>query len=476
MSDYLLDLGQKPLAKKLVKRLNLPIALPETLRRASGSLSAHPLSGLRVVIQGGDASNSLLTSLQSLTVAGGGELVDANDTDREAAIHGMVFDATALASPQALAVLFEFFQPRLSQLATSGRIIVLGIEPSAARDASAAATQAALTGFVKSLAKEVGRKGATAQLVTLDSALAQGKSPADATRRTEALSTPITYLLSERSAYVSGQVLPLSGLVLPPESKLRSPTRPLAGKKAVVTGAAHGIGHAIARRLAEEGAELLCVDHPTQHNALAAVVAGLASEGQALPIDLARPDAARELATHLEKVWGSVDILVNNAGVTRDKTLARMSRSAWDLTVDVNLGATIAITHALLGGDGALIHLLQPEGRIICLASIAGIAGNTGQTNYAAAKSGVIGYVRQLAPRLAARGITINALAPGFIDTRMTQAMPITIREVARRFNALKQAGKPEDVAEACLFLATPGAHAITGAALRVCGLNHLGA
>jgi 3-oxoacyl-[acyl-carrier protein] reductase len=163
-------------------------------------------------------------------------------------------------------------------------------------------------------------------------------------------------------------------------------------------------------------------------------------------------------------------VVVHNAGVTRDKTLARMKPELWDQAVDINLGAVVRITQVLLEGT------LRDEGRIVCLSSVAGIAGNMGQTNYAASKRGIIGYIENLAPAVAKRGITVNAIAPGFIETRLTAAMPVAIREVARRLSALGQGGQPRDVAEAITFLSTPGADGITGRVLRVCGGAFVGA
>jgi 3-oxoacyl-[acyl-carrier protein] reductase len=165
-----------------------------------------------------------------------------------------------------------------------------------------------------------------------------------------------------------------------------------------------------------------------------------------------------------------VDIVVHNAGITRDRTLGKMDASRWDLAVQVNLGGVIRITEALLQGP------LRDHGRIILLSSVAGIAGNFGQTNYAASKSGVIGYTRALAPLVAGRGITVNAVAPGFVETRLTAAIPLATREAGRRLSSLTQGGAPVDIAEAITFLATPGASGLTGRVLRACGGSFLGA
>jgi 3-oxoacyl-[acyl-carrier protein] reductase len=148
-----------------------------------------------------------------------------------------------------------------------------------------------------------------------------------------------------------------------------------------------------------------------------------------------------------------------------------MKADAWDMAVDINLGAVVRITDRLLEDS-----VLRPGGRIICLSSVSGIAGNRGQTNYSASKAGIVGFVEALASKVAKKGITVNAIAPGFIETRLTSAMPVAIREAARRLSALGQGGKPEDVGQAITFLATPGAVGLTGQTVRVCGGGLVGA
>jgi 3-oxoacyl-[acyl-carrier protein] reductase len=200
-------------------------------------------------------------------------------------------------------------------------------------------------------------------------------------------------------------------------------------------------------------------------------------KGSSLIMDLLDPEAVPKMISYLKAHVSKVDILVNNAGMTRDKTLARMPRDWWDDTLTINLQAPLKLSQALLAAKGEHDQPLMPSGgRIICMASIAGIAGNAGQTNYATAKAGLIGGVRALAAAAAGRDITVNALAPGFIETRMTAAMPTALREVARRFNSLNQGGLPVDVAEAAVFLSMPGAGGISGDVLRVCGQNLIGA
>ena len=184
-----------------------------------------------------------------------------------------------------------------------------------------------------------------------------------------------------------------------------------------------------------------------------------------------RVAACKGVAGQQRAAGGCLDILVHNAGITRDKTLAKMDEQRWDLTIDVNLSSVIAVTETLLK-DGTV----PDGGRVVLVSSIAGIAGNAGQTNYAASKSGIVGLTRHLGCVLADRDIAVNAVAPGFIETRLTHAIPFTIREVGRRFSNLNQGGLPVDVAEAITFFSTPGAGGLHGNVLRVCGGNLLGA
>jgi len=164
-------------------------------------------------------------------------------------------------------------------------------------------------------------------------------------------------------------------------------------------------------------------------------------------------------------------VMVHNAGITRDRTLARMKPERWDAVLEVNLSSQERINDVLLDQD-----LIPNGGRLIGVASIAGIAGNRGQTNYATSKAGVIGLVQSMAPVLAGRGITVNAVAPGFIETAMTAKMPLMLREAGRRMNSMAQGGLPVDVAETIAWFASPGSGGVTGNVVRVCGQSLLGA
>ncbi|ONK10242.1 3-oxoacyl-ACP reductase [Streptomyces sp. MP131-18] len=365
----------------------------------------------------------------------------------------LLLDATGITAIGQLAAVHAFFHPRIRSLLPNGRVLVLGTPPESAATPGAAAAQQALEGFVRSLGKEL-RHGATAHLLLI----APGAE--------EAMESTVRFVLSARSAYVSGQPLRLAA-----EGPAEVPAdwnRPLAGRTALVTGAARGIGAAVAETLHRDGARVLCLDVPGQRDALHALADRLG--GTALALDVTADDAVPRIAAHLgEEHGGGLDVLVHNAGITRDKTLGRMDADRWHTVLDVNLAAVERLTEGLLPA-------VRDGGRIVATSSISGLAGNAGQTNYAASKAGVTGLVRAFAPAVAARGITVNAVAPGFIETRMTAAVPPLVRQAGRRLNSLGQGGLPVDVAEAVAYFASPGTGAVTGQVLRVCGQALMGA
>jgi len=193
--------------------------------------------------------------------------------------------------------------------------------------------------------------------------------------------------------------------------------------------------------------------------------------GSPLTLDITAADAPGRIADHLMETHGGVDVVVHNAGVTRDKTLGRMIEDLWATVIDINLSSEERINDELL--ERGAIH---ENGRIVCVSSMNGIAGNAGQTNYATSKAGVIGMVQSLAPVVAERKVTINAVAPGFIETKMTAAMPMALREAGRRMNSLSQGGLPVDVAETIAWFASPASTGVTGNVVRVCGQSLIGA
>jgi 3-oxoacyl-[acyl-carrier protein] reductase len=363
----------------------------------------------------------------------------------------LVFDATGASSTADLTSLQRFFSPVIRQLGTAGRVIVVGRTPELAASPGQQIAQRALEGFTRSLGKEV-KRGATVNLVYV--------AP-DAHDR---LDSTLRFFLSPKSAYVSAQVVRIgTGPVVG-----NDPDAPLAGKIALVTGAARGIGEAIAKTLARDGATVLGVDVAQNANDLRRVMSSIG--GSELLLDVTAIDAPQRVAAAAAEL-GGLDIVVHNAGITRDKRLANMRTDTWDAVLDVNLRAPERIT-AHLVESGAL----KDGGSVIGVSSIAGIAGNNGQTNYATSKAGVIGLVQALAPRLSDRQIRINAVAPGFIETEMTAKIPFTIREVGRRLNSLQQGGLPIDVAETIAWFADPASAGVTGNVVRVCGQSLLGA
>jgi 3-oxoacyl-[acyl-carrier protein] reductase len=337
---------------------------------------------------------------------------------------------------------------------TSGRVIVLGMPPEEADSPRRATAQRALEGFVRSIGKEV-RKGATAQLVYV------GENAEDQIEST------LRFYLSPKSAYVSGQVVQIGAGAGTAEGV--DWEHPQAGRFALVTGASRGIGRAIAQVLARDGAHVIGLDVPALQRELEETVGELG--GSTLVLDITDDDAPERIADHLLTNHGGVDVVVHNAGVTRDKTLGRMSDEQWDMVLAINLTAQERINEALLARDA-----LRENGRIVCVSSMSGIAGNAGQTNYAASKAGVIGMVHALAPEVASKRVTINAVAPGFIETQMTAAMPIATREAGRRMNSLAQGGLPVDVAETIAWYANPASGGLNGTVVRVCGQSLVGA
>jgi 3-oxoacyl-[acyl-carrier protein] reductase len=267
---------------------------------------------------------------------------------------------------------------------------------------------------------------------------------------------------------VSGQVVRVGKGVAPSETPVDW-ERPLAGKVALVTGASRGIGESIAEVLARDGAHVVGVDVPAQASDLDAVADRLG--GSTLTLDITDSGAPASIASELLDKHGGVDVVVHNAGVTRDKTLGRMSEELWRMVIDINLIAPQRIDAELFARNA-----IRENGRVALVSSISGIAGNAGQANYATSKAGVIGIVQAFAPALAARNATLNAVAPGFIETAMTARMPMFLREAGRRMNSLAQGGLPLDVAETIAWFANPASGGVNGNVVRVCGQSLIGA
>ena len=369
-------------------------------------------------------------------------------------VKALVFDATGLTDSTQSGALYQFFHDAARSILPCGRVVVLGRPPEACSTARQATVQRALEGLTRSLAKEL-KKAITVQLVYV------------AEQAQDELESTLRFLLSPRSTYVSAQVIRV-GQVVDTHTVPADWAQPLAGKKVLVTGASRGIGAAIAQVMAREGADVICLDVPQAQDSLNAIASQVA--GKALAMDIGSPEAPQALV-QAALADGGWDVVVHNAGITRDKTIANMKEHFWDSVININLSTQERINEALVD-KGAL----RRGARIVCVSSISGIAGNVGQTNYALSKAGVVGMVQSSAPHLAKHGITINAVAPGFIETAMTAAVPFAMREAGRRLNSLSQGGLPQDVAEAICWLASPASGGVTGNVVRVCGQSIMGA
>jgi 3-oxoacyl-[acyl-carrier protein] reductase len=434
----------------LAKQLGIP--QPETLRRYKPG--DPPLAGTLLIGGEGRVVEPLRTAL-----AEDYDVVSNNLGGRWAdSFGGLVLDATGITEPAGLKGLYKFFTPLLRNLGPSGRIVVVGTTPEGIRSPHERIAQRALEGFTRSLGKEL-RRGATVNLVYL--------SP-DAKPAATGLESTMRFILSAKSAYVDGQVFRVGAADSAPPADW---DRPLDGKIALVTGAARGIGATIAEVFARDGASVIAVDVENAAEALGQTASKVGAT--ALTLDVTAEDAVDRIAEHLrEQYHGSqLDILVNNAGITRDKLLANMDEARWDSVLAVNLLAPLRLAEGLIDNGS-----IGEGGRIIGLSSMAGIAGNRGQTNYATTKAGMIGLTDALSAAYADKGVTVNAVAPGFIETKMTEAIPLATREVGRRLNSLYQGGQPVDVAETIAYFASPASNAVTGNTIRVCGQAMLGA
>lgn len=451
MSDRYLAFANSTTGRRLVGALGLPA--PLRLERWTAG-RVRPVDG--ALLLGGegalaDAASAVLNKLtdQSFASEEGRFGLPRWTAEHGPKLKALVFDASGLTRFEQLIELRNFFQPTFKGLGKCPRVVVLGRPPESLKDPIAASVQRSLEGFTRSLGKEI-RRGGSVQLVYV------GKGAEDQ------LEGALRFFLSPKSAYVSAQVLRLAASSV----QVKDWSRPLGGQRALVTGASRGIGAAIAETLARDGAEVVLLDVPQAKDALEALAARLG--GRAVALDICAEDAPARL---VEALPDGLDIVVHNAGITRDKTLAKMSEAFWDSVINVNLKAPQVLTQALL--DAGKLH---DNGRVVLIASISGIAGNLGQSNYAVSKAGVIGLAQTWAPALAKRGITINAVAPGFIETQMTAAIPLTIREAGRRMNSMSQGGLPQDVAEAVAWFAQPSSGGLTGQVMRVCGQSLLGA
>ncbi|MGK0374288.1 MAG: 3-oxoacyl-[acyl-carrier protein] reductase [Arenicella sp.] len=457
MKDSYLSFANTSFGNKLISLVGLPQPTPlirylaeQPVLHYKVLLGAYP--GSQVVASLRDTLNAIeVTLLTHSSLIDGSQNITWQAGEK---VNALVFDATSLQSSSASEALHTFFAQTVRSVKDNGRIIIIGRPPAECDSSSQSIAQRALEGLSRSLAKEL-KKAITVQLIYLQKG-AENQ-----------LESSLRFLLSGKSCYVSGQVITVS------KARTYSAdnfdwSRPLAGKKVLVTGASQGIGMAIAEVMARDGAELICLDIPHLRSALYEVSNRL--NGRSIALDLSTENAAEKIVVEAE-LDGGWDVIVHNAGITRDKTLANMKLDLWTSVINVNLSSQERINDALVNSGG-----LNNGGRIICVSSISGIAGNRGQTNYAFSKAGVIGMVESFAPRLIEKNITINAVAPGFIETDMTATIPFALRQAGRRLNSMNQGGLPVDVAETIAWFANPASNGLTANVVRVCGQSILGA
>jgi 3-oxoacyl-[acyl-carrier protein] reductase len=464
MSDRYQVFANSALGRMLIRNLGLPAPLsldrfdpskplvngPVLLGAAPGSELVAPLAQVLKNIHA-EAYAGTQDHVHRAAADAGLNLRMYNSEDKGQKFKAFVFDATGITHSEQLIELYNFFNPIARQLLNSGRVLVLGRTPELCANPKHATAQRALEGLTRAIGKEF-KKGMTSQVVYV----APGAE--------DQIESTVRFFLSAKSAYVSAQVVRVSSSDTKPAIDW---SKPLAGKTALVTGASRGIGEAIADVLARDGAHVVCLDIPAQEADLQRVAARIG--GSVLGLDITSAEAPQKIVDHFK--GKGLDIIVHNAGVTRDKTLANMTPQQWGLVMNINLSSEERINDALLANN-----VLNANGRVICVSSISGIAGNMGQTNYAVSKAGVIGMVQSMVPVLKEKGVTINAVAPGFIETAMTAAIPFAIREAGRRMNSMSQGGLPVDVAEAIAWYASPASAGLSGNVVRVCGQSLIGA
>jgi 3-oxoacyl-[acyl-carrier protein] reductase len=361
----------------------------------------------------------------------------------------LIVDGRNVSNPAALKAFYNELQEGVKTIGLNGKVLICSVQPELISEVPHSTFQRSLEGISRSLAKELGARGTTVNLLKL---------PPNVDLKDYL--TIKEFFTSGRSAFISGQAVSVNGAT--------GAGRELSEKVCVVTGGAGGIGSPTVKRLASEGATVIIADMPQMEERAKLL---LNDKVSFMGADLTNEEARKQLLEKIKTEHGRIDVLINNAGITRDKTLKNMPEHYWDQVIAINLTAVINLTE-----DALSMGLISEGGRIISTSSISGIAGNFGQTNYTATKAALIGYSAARSKELKANGITVNAIAPGYIETDMVKTMPLMTRIFAERLTSLAQAGKPEDIAEAMAFLSHPGAQAINGQVLRVCGGSFLGA
>lgn len=413
-----------------------------------------------------------------ITAAHGQTTTVSTAADSKSKYDAIVCDTRGLKNAADLSYIHRNLNSQIGRLAKNGRLVMIGGDPAHDKSPVAAAIAGGAGGFTRAVAKELAAKGTTANMIQACSTLSAGENDA-------AMGGILSFLLSPRSAFINGQVFSVSSsaqLAAESTTGAADPTEQtvsnhynVSGKKVVLTGAARGIGEYTARLFHAEGANLLLVDHPSMTERLKEFAGTLGCSYTVL--DVTDPNAANVLQEGINQAFGggdnkksTIDVMVHNAGITKDKTFKNMPLASFEAVIDVNLASILRIDEMLLNGG-----VVDSGAKMVYLSSISGVAGAFGQTNYSASKAAVMGYVASLSAALAEKGISVNAVAPGFIETEMTQAIPFLTRNVARHMNSLLQGGHPVDIAETILFLSSPASAGLTGSTIRVCGGHMIG-
>jgi len=424
MSERYRTFANTVAGRALVTRLGLPDPA-----RPRGQQPGEPAIAGPVRLGGGDRLRAVAADILAgtgVTTAEAGEVA------------ALVYDGTGLREPADLRGLFDFFRPAMGPLRPYARIVVLGTPPAECRTPAEAAAQQALAGFVASVGAEFGR-GITGQVVY------------SSTGAEDLLESTLRFLLSTRSAGLSGQAVHIGQTGPPPAVDW---SRPLAGQIALVTGAAGGIGAAIATVLARDGAGVVCVDRPGTTDELAGTVGGTA-----VGVDLAAATAPRRIADALRD---GVDIIVHSGWTGSDEALAELTAHGWDAAVAANLAGPERVNAVLLGEK-----ILRTGGRIVAVSPVPGPAGPRGRAGYATTEAGRRGQVHAQARTLAKHSITANAVTVDVVETPLTTSVPVIRREIARR---LSGDGLAVDIGETVAWLACPASGGVTGNSIAVRG------
>lgn len=445
MSDSFLDLANNKLIKNSLKKVG--IRLPQILNRDFRAYRQDMFVSSKMAVLGSGPLNKSICSFATkysvnLTCL---DVNKANVPNYEALkyddkLKALIFDACDLDLRNGLDILYKFFNVYSSMMEKCGRVIII----SSNRDAI---LNESLSGFMKSLSKELGGLGVSVnQLIIAKEALSDDME----------LDSILSFFCSDKAAYITGQCIFINQT-----SNSKPLVKALHGKTCLVTGASRGIGLAICEAFADEGAEVIGVDLPFLEEKLSKEMNRIG--GRAYTLDITDRSKYEDLVKYISS-HSKIDILIQNAGVTRDGVFKRLKYQKWIQALDVNLFALMDLTQALT-------PCFAKEMKIVCLSSIAGLAGNFGQTNYAASKAGVKAFVKEYASENP--DLIINAVAPGFIETEMTAKVPFLVRFFARRLSSLNQGGLPSDVADLCVFLSAQ--NNINGQTIRCCGGNLIG-